>query len=131
MATMDLDEGRRVSGLVGGFLLLAVGAALTLRNLGALRIGRLWDFWPMLLVWVGLTRMIARRRPEQVIWGAVLVLLGVFFQMERLDWVHASIGDFWPLLLVAAGVAMIAEGMQARRASAGPAAASSVPEVKP
>ena len=46
--------------LIAGGLLLILGVLFALQNLGVLRAGHLGDYWPLLLVWVGLTRMLGR-----------------------------------------------------------------------
>jgi hypothetical protein len=105
-----------------------VGSLFLLQNLGVLDAGRLADYWPLLLVWLGLSRLLGPRRSHHFASGAVLLVLGVLFQLDRLGvfWFH--IHDFWPVLLVVAGVALIAESFLRRRAvpdggqSAGPEA---------
>jgi uncharacterized membrane protein HdeD (DUF308 family) len=121
------EEGHRTSRLVGGTLLLLVGALLVLQNLHMLNAGRISDYWPLLLVWVGVTRLLAPNRRRHIASGAILLILGVAFLADRFDWVDFSMRDFWPILLVVAGVAMIAEGLAARGARAGSAPSSGGP----
>jgi hypothetical protein len=116
----DQDEGRRISRLIGGGLLLLVGALLVLQNLGVVSAGSLGDYWPLLLVWVGLTRMLGPNRAEHFASGAVVLAVGVFFQLDRFGWIDVSIGELWPLFLVAIGAAMIAEGLRGRRTGSTP-----------
>ena len=110
------DDSRRTSRVVAGVLFLLVGSLFLLQNLGVLHAGRLADYWPLLLVWLGLSRLLGPRRPHHFASGAVLLVLGVLFQLDRLGvfWFH--IHDFWPVLLVVAGVALIAESFLRRRA---------------
>jgi len=112
---MVYDEGRRTSRIVGGLMLLALGAVFLLQNFGVLHAGRVGDYWPLLLVWVGLTRIICTTRGRHhFASGVVILALGVAFQLDRLGivWIHAR--DFWPLLLVVAGVALVAESVMGR-----------------
>jgi len=110
------DDSKRTSRIVAGVLLLLVGSLFLLQNLGVLDAGRLADYWPLLLVWLGLSRLLGPRRSHHFASGAVLLVLGVLFQLDRLGvfWFH--IHDFWPVLLVVAGVALIAESFLRRRA---------------
>jgi hypothetical protein len=117
----DREEGRRISQLVGGTLLLLVGALLVLQTLGVLHAGSLGDYWPLFLVWIGATRLLAPGRGGHVASGALILALGVFFQLDRLGWIGFSLSQLWPLFLVAAGVVLILEGLRARRSPAGPA----------
>ncbi len=112
-----IDEGHRISRIIGGMLLLLVGGLLVLQNLGVVRdVGRVWDYWPLLLVWVGLSRMLGPRREHHFASGAVIAALGVFLQLDRLDILWLRLHDFWPLFLVVAGIALIADSLAARRA---------------
>lgn len=108
-----LSDGRRASRLVGGVLLLLVGSLFVLQNLGYVRAGRLGDYWPLILVWVGLARMLTHRR--QVASGLVIFLLGVFFQLERLDVIWIPMRLFWPFLLIAIGFSLILDSVIGRR----------------
>ena len=110
---MNSYDGRRASRLVGGILLLFLGALFVLQNLGYVRAGRIGDYWPLLLVWVGLVRMLSHRR--QFASGLVVFLLGVFFQLERLDVFWVPMRLFWPFLLIAIGFGLILDALLARR----------------
>ena len=116
----DRDEARRISQLVGGALLLLVGALLALQTLGVLHAGSLGDYWPMLLVWVGVTRLLVPGRGKHVASGALILALGVFFQLDRFGWIGVSLSEVWPLFMVAAGIVMILEGVRSRRSQAPP-----------
>ncbi len=109
------DDRKRTSRVVAGALLLLVGGLFLFQNLGLLHAGRIGDYWPLLLVWLGLTRLLGPRRAHHFASGAVLLVLGVLFQLDRLGvfWFH--IHDFWPVLLVIAGVALITESYFVRR----------------
>jgi hypothetical protein len=114
METFEGIEARRISRLVGGLLLAFVGTVFVLGNLGVVRAGRLGDWWPLVLVWLGLSKMLAPTRPNRFGGGLVLLALGVFFQLERLDWISVSLRDVWPGLLIAAGIGLIAESLLSR-----------------
>jgi hypothetical protein len=128
----DFEEGTRVSRLVAGGILILVGLLLVLSNAGAIRPLRLGDFGPMLLIWAGASRLLAPTRSGPRVSGAIVLALGIFFQLDRLGWIGLSFREVWPFLLVVAGAAMILEGLRARRAipagsthASGPTAAPS------
>ena len=108
-----VSEGRRISRLVGGVLLLVLGAIFVLQNLGYVRAGRLADYWPLILVWVGLTRMLSRQ--GTVASGFVIFALGIFFQLDRLDVILVPMRLFWPALLIVIGFGLIADAVIGRR----------------
>ena len=102
------SEGRQTSRLIAGALLLILGILFALQNLGVVRAGHLGDYWPLLLVWVGLTRMLGARR-RHFASGLVVFLMGVFFQLDRLDVIFVPMRNFWPLLLIVLGFGLIAD----------------------
>jgi hypothetical protein len=116
---MAHEDGNRTSPMIGGVILLSLGVLFLLQNLGAVRAGRIWDYWPMLMVWGGLARLLSPRRPRHFAAGAVLLLVGVFLQLEELGVVWIRARDFWPALLVAAGLALVAESLVVRRRDGG------------
>lgn len=115
---MTCVDGRRVSRLIGGTLLLLVGGLFVLQNLGIVRAGHFGDYWPLLLVWVGLTRMLAPNRGRYFASGLLIFLLGVFFQLDRLDVIQIPVRQFWPLVLIGGGLALIVDSLVARRGRA-------------
>jgi hypothetical protein len=114
-----VGDGRRTSRLIGGTLLLILGILFALQNLGMVRAGHLGDYWPLLLVWVGLSRMLGSRRGNHFASGVVIFLLGVFFQLDRLDMIFMPMHQFWPLLLIAIGFGLIADSFVGRRGGRG------------
>ena len=115
------NEYRRVSRLIGGGLLLLVGALFVLQNLGVLSAGWIGDYWPLVLVWLGLSRLLAPGDGSRLLPGTILLLLGVLFQLDRLELAGFSFEDVWPGFLIAAGLALIAGSLRARRAGSAPA----------
>jgi len=109
------EEYRQASRFIGGILLLSLGALFALQNMGVVRAGSLGDYWPLLLVWMGLSRLVSARPGRSIVPGVVLLLLGVFFQLDRLDLIRARERDLWPVLLVVGGAALIAESLAVKR----------------
>jgi hypothetical protein len=107
------SEGRQTSRLIAGALLLILGVLFALQNLGVVRAGHLGDYWPLLLVWVGLTRMLGTRH-RHFASGLVVFLMGVFFQLDRLDVIFVPMRHFWPLLLIVLGFGFIADSFLER-----------------
>jgi hypothetical protein len=116
----EREEGQRVSRLVGGAVLVLIGGLLFLANLGVIERMRPGDFWPMLLIWVGATRIFAPSRSGHVSSGVLILALGVLFQIDRIGWLDFPMRELWPYFLVAAGAAMILEGLRDRRGASLP-----------
>ncbi len=99
-------------GLVAGAVLTLVGVALLLDHMGIISFDRLWQFWPMLLVVVGVSHFVNRERRA---WGMFLMIMGAFLQLNQLGIVHFKWADLWPFLLIASGLFMIWGSLEARR----------------
>jgi len=99
-------------GLVAGAVLTLVGLALLLNRLGLISFEHLWQFWPMLLVLVGVSHFMTRERRT---WGIFLMIMGVFLQLNELGIVHFKWDDLWPLLLIASGLFMIWGSLWAKK----------------
>jgi predicted membrane protein len=99
-------------GLIPGAIILAVGIIFLLDSLGYVRARHFLQFWPMILIFVGGAK-IARR--DSRIWGALVLLFGIFLQLSELGIGHFSWGQFWPLLLIAGGAMAMWSAIQARR----------------
>jgi predicted membrane protein len=105
-------RNRGWSGLIPGAIILAVGIIFLLDSLGYVRARHFLQFWPMILIFVGISK-IARR--DSRIWGALVLLFGIFLQLSELGIGHFSWGQFWPLLLIAGGAMAMWSAIQARR----------------
>jgi len=105
-------RNRGWGGLIPGAIILAVGVIFLLDSLGYVRARHFLQFWPMILIFVGIAR-IARR--DSRIWGALVLLFGIFLQLSELGIGHFGWGQFWPLLLIAGGVMAMWSALQARR----------------
>ena len=102
----------RWGSLVPGAIILAVGLIYLLDSLGYVRARHFLQFWPMILIFIGASK-IGRR--DSRIWGVLLLLFGVFLQLSELGIGHFTWGQFWPLLLIAAGAMAMWSAIQARR----------------
>src|SRR5262245_54387531 len=85
----DIRNGRRAGkrgrqcgggygGLVPGAIILAVGLIFLLDGFGYIRARNFFQFWPLLLVFAGISR-IARRDSRP--WGVIILLFGIFLQL--------------------------------------------------
>jgi predicted membrane protein len=99
---LDL-RGRGRGGMVVGAIIVLVGLAFLLDNMGIISIDRIWRFWPMLVVLAGVLNFIYRHRP----WGTFLVLAGVLLQLNQLGKIRFGWAQFWPLMLIALGLLVL------------------------
>lgn len=106
---MSQETGSRITArIVAGAVLVFVGLLFTLDSLGVLHAGRVWDWWPMILVGAGLTRIFRPADPAKRGTGWVLLGVGVFFQLWNLHLLGPLRFSYvWPALLVLLGATLI------------------------
>ncbi len=105
-------------GLFFGAIVVAVGILLLLDNLGIFRFHDIWQYWPVLLVAFGVSRIVDSRTPSGWIWGGAVTLVGAFFLLDTLDILPPYVFNFaviWPVLLIAFGVSVLARALERNR----------------
>lgn len=111
------EKQKRVSRIVFGVLLIALGVAFTLDNMGLFEAGRLSGYWPLLLLAMGLPSLTAPKDGGDPVWGVVLTALGGFFLARKFDVIEWSYWDVWPAFLLLAGLTLIVQSFLQRRGS--------------
>lgn len=108
--------------LAGGFLLIALGLLFFLKQLGfiSLSIGELFStFWPLFLIYAGLTSVLINKGRQDGAWGLILVLIGGIFQARNLGWTPYSMREMFqfliPVVLIIFGIKMIFGRRSSRR----------------
>lgn len=108
LTTTTRFQARR---LIGGLVLITVGALFLLQELDITRIGRLWAFWPVILIVLGLARIIDPGEHERRSGGFWLLAIGSWLLIGSLGLFGFSYGTSWPLLLVMFGLIVIGQAM--------------------
>lgn len=119
---------RRASGVVFGLLLMTLGVMFVLDSMGRYDAGRIWDWWPLILVGLGLTNLIAPRGDAEVAWGIAFLAGGAYFLARMFDFIDWRFREFWPFLFVLAGVGLVLRALAARRPEADVPPDSQLPE---
>ena len=87
-----------------GLILIALGTLLLLDHLDVVGFGRMVrDYWPLILVFIGVPQLLDRRSFSTGVW---MVALGGWLQASRLHLFGLTFGNSWPLLVVAAGASI-------------------------
>ncbi len=92
-----------MSRLVIGVSLIAAGLLFTLDNFGVIEIGSLWTFWPLILVAVGVTKLLAR----SFLSGLALVTVGLLFLARNFGALHFRLSYLLPLVFVFIGLRIV------------------------
>jgi predicted membrane protein len=99
-------------GILVGFLLAGIGVLLLLQNLGILSIDELWDYWPVILIVFGGSRLVSSWDAGGRIFGAILLAVGGIFLLRNFGLLHANVwAYFWPVVLIAIGLALLARAL--------------------
>jgi hypothetical protein len=91
--------------LAGGMILIVLGVLFLLDRLRMADFGDvIGNYWPMILVTIGVIKMWRR----ETIWGGLwLVTIGVWLQLVTLHLFGLTYGNSWPLILIALGAGII------------------------
>lgn len=104
--------GNPTGGAIFGALMIAFGLLFLLRNLGIVFIDNLWNYWPVILIALGASKLFQARGGHVDFGGAVLVLIGGVFLLRNLGvlWFNpfALIG---PGILILLGVSILMRNM--------------------
>ncbi len=102
-------QGTSRDGLVWGALVVAAGVALLLDHMGFISLGSLFRFWPMILIFFGVGNLFTESTRA---WGAILIVVGVVFQLNSLGITHVHFADLWPLAIIAVGLILMWSAMR-------------------
>jgi predicted membrane protein len=106
-------------GIFFGGIVVAVGFLLLLDNLGFVRFHDIWQYWPVLLVAFGVSRIVDSHTPSGYIWGGVVALAGAFLLLDKLDIIVFNFAVVWPVLLIAFGISVLVRALERNRFTAG------------
>jgi hypothetical protein len=93
--------------IVMGLVVIAIGVLFTLDKLGYVRAGDFWEYWPVILIVLGIGRIIQPRGTHGRGSGVFLIVLGTWFLLSNLDVIEYRVWDYWPVLLVLFGVLIV------------------------
>jgi predicted membrane protein len=102
-------------GIFFGAIVVAVGCMLLLDNLGIVRLHDVWQYWPVLLVAFGVSRIVDSRSPSGYVWGGIVALIGAFLLLDTLDIIVFNFAVVWPLLLIAFGLSVLVRALEGNR----------------
>jgi hypothetical protein len=106
--TTTRDPGRKRAGsLVWGAFFLLVGAVLLAGNLGLEIPVRIWDWWPFLLIALGVARLLAPGRSERRGGGLWLVIAGIYGWIGTRGLFGLTWSTAWPIFVIGVGLQMV------------------------
>jgi hypothetical protein len=97
-----------------GLVLVVLGIALFLDQMGMFDLLRLWHFWPLLLVVVGINRMIGSPSARDFTGGLWLTCIGLWLFALFEGRFGLTLYNSWPLFIIISGLAMVLEPVVSR-----------------
>ncbi len=99
-------------GFAGGAVIVLIGLAFLLDNMGIISVSHLYRFWPMLLVFAGLLSVSS---PQGRVKGAILIVLGGMLELNSLGIAHFGWNMLWPVMIISAGLMVMWSTLEAHR----------------
>ena len=96
--------------VVMGAVIVVVGLLALLMNLGYDINVSIWDYWPLILVLVGLSRLIQPPQYRSVLSGLIFTLLGALLLLNNLEVIDFGFSELWPVILIIVGVSIVLRG---------------------
>jgi predicted membrane protein len=93
--------------IIIGLLILIFGILLLLQNVGVDIGMRIWSFWPIILIILGLRIMFQPWENRQLITGGALAILGVLLLLRNLEVIRFGWGIIWPIIIILVGISIL------------------------
>jgi predicted membrane protein len=98
-----------------GILVIGMGLVFLADNLNIWDFRRSLQFWPMVLIMIGVFKLFDTNSSDGYILGCGLILAGVLMVLQRLGIIYFSWRAMWPLILIALGASVLYRAVNGRR----------------
>ena len=98
-------------GFATGLVIILVGVGLLLYHMGVIPFDPFARFWPLLLVFFGITNLLSH---SGRFFGFLLILAGTFLQLNKLGITHLGFDQLWPLAIIAVGLLVMWGSLETR-----------------
>ena len=113
---MDRIESRGPGrpNIVFGLVVIAVGVMFLMHNLGVHYFEEFWNWWPVAMILIGLSKSFSGRADERT-FGWVVTFLGLVFFAQFTIGLDVSMEMFWPGILIIVGLSIVMRAIQGPR----------------
>jgi hypothetical protein len=111
----DDDSYRWRRQLVWGLLLVGLGVAVFLDQMGIVETENLWHYWPLVLVVIGINRTIGYPSARDFVGGLWTALIGIWLFATLEGLFGLTFWNSWPIFIIISGVTIALEPIVARR----------------
>jgi predicted membrane protein len=116
---MNGEGGYHSNGrIIWGGILILLGVVYALDAFGVLSAGDILEFWPLILIGVGATKISQARISSQRTAGFILVAIGGVFLLRSFHLVWFRGKDLWPVVFLLVGGFLVWQALTRRHASA-------------
>ena len=117
---MNAQGGYHGNGrIVWGGILILLGIIYALDSFNVLSAGDILEFWPLILIGIGATKISQARFSSQRTAGFILVAIGGVFLLRSFHLVWFRGRDLWPVVFLLVGGFLVWQALVRRRAPAG------------
>jgi hypothetical protein len=102
-------------GFVFASILVTTGVLFLLQHLGHLGGYQAWEFWPLALIYLGISNEVGKVNVGSRIWGLLLIAGGSLGLVHTLDLAEVRWDLIWPMGLVVLGAVVVIGILAARR----------------
>ena len=96
--------------LIIGLVIIVVGVIALLMNLGYDVDINLWDYWPLILILIGLSRIFQPPEYRNLWFGSIFTLVGILFLLDNFDLISFGFRELWPFILIIVGIGILRHG---------------------
>lgn len=101
------QEWSQAGRLLPALIVIGAGVLFLLNNLQIVIIHNWVDYWPVILVAIGLVKLVDSNDQPGRIGGGILMGLGGILLARNLGYLDVRLRDLWPIALIAAGLLML------------------------
>jgi hypothetical protein len=113
--SITAGAGRRVvrkrhryrEGMLWGLVFIGLGVAFLVDQLDYFDLWRMWEWWPLIGVVWGVSRIIAWTSADDVGSAVTWTLIALWVMTNTFEWFGLEWSNSWPLVLVAIGTGMV------------------------
>jgi predicted membrane protein len=101
--------------IIVGLAIILIGLLALLVNLGYDVDISIWDYWPVILILIGLSMIFQPTEYRNFFVGSVFVVIGVLFLLSNFDIIDFGFSLLWPIVIILIGIAVIRHGIGGER----------------
>ncbi len=97
--------------LIIGLAIILIGVLALLANLGFDTDIGIWDYWPVILILIGLSMILQPAEYRNAFTGFLFVVIGFLFLLDNFDIIDFGFNLIWPVLIILIGIAIVRHGI--------------------